>query len=99
MEDPEIIVSPLSRVVEEDGISVEVGIYRLEHTDWSLEIVAEDGTPTVWAGPFEDDQSALVEALKAIRTKGIASFSEKKAVKPTFIVHGRTNQLGRPMII
>ena len=84
MEDPEIIVSPLSRVVEEDGVSIEIGIYRLEHTDWSLEIVAEDGTSTVWDEPFLDDAEALAEALKAIQEDGIGSFSGKKDVTPTF---------------
>lgn len=84
MEDPEIIVSPLSRVVEEDGVSVEIGIYRFEHTDWSLEIVAEDGTSTVWDDPFEDDRVALLEALKAIQEDGIGSFSEKTIVTPTY---------------
>ena len=59
MEDPEIMISPLSRFVEEDGISVEVCIYRLEHTDWSLEIVAEDGTPTVWAEPLKMTKALL----------------------------------------
>jgi hypothetical protein len=48
MADPKIIDSPLSRIVEEDGISVDVRICRLEDTEWSLEIVANDGNSTVW---------------------------------------------------
>lgn len=83
MEDLEIIVSPLSRIVEEDGISIEIGIYRLEHTDWSLEILAEDGTSTVWDEPFDTDRDALAEALRAIQEDGIGSFLEQKDVKPT----------------
>jgi hypothetical protein len=43
MPDPEIIVSPLSRIVEIDGESVEIAIYRLKDTEWSREIVASDG--------------------------------------------------------
>ena len=43
MADPKIIDSPLSRIVEEDGISVDVRICRLEDTEWSLEIVANYG--------------------------------------------------------
>lgn len=84
MEDPEIIVSPLSRILEEDGFTVEIGIYRFEHTAWSLEIVAEDGTSTVWDEPFEDDRVALLEALKAVQEDGIASFSENKSDTPTY---------------
>ncbi len=82
MADPKLIDSPLSRVVEEDGASVEVCIYRLEDTaEWSLEIVAEDGTSTVWDEPFPSDEAALAEALKTIKEEGIGSFSEADAGK------------------
>jgi hypothetical protein len=76
MADPQLIESPLSRVVEEDGVSVEVCIYRLENTEWSLEIVAENGTSTVWDDMFPSDEAALAEALKAIKEDGITAFSE-----------------------
>jgi uncharacterized protein len=76
MADPQIIDSPLSRVVEEDGVSVEVRIYRLENTEWSLEILAKNGTSTVWDDLFASDEVALVEALKAIKEDGIRSFSK-----------------------
>jgi hypothetical protein len=77
MTDPKIIDSPLSRVVEEDGESVEVRICRLENTEWSLEIVAKNGTSTVWDDLclFPSDEVALAEALKAIKEDGIRSFS------------------------
>jgi uncharacterized protein len=76
MPDPQIIDSPLSRVVEEDGVSVEVCIYRLENTEWSLEIVATNGTSTVWDDLFRSDEAALAEALKAIKEDGIRTFFE-----------------------
>jgi hypothetical protein len=38
MAKPQIIKSPLSRVIEEGGVSVDVRICRLENTGWSLEI-------------------------------------------------------------
>jgi hypothetical protein len=72
---PQIIKSPLSRVVEEGGVSVDVRICRLDNTGWSLEIVAEDGTSTVWDDLFSHE-IALVEALKAIKENGIRSFSQ-----------------------
>jgi uncharacterized protein len=75
MADPRIIDSPLSRVVEEDGVSVKVCIYRLENTEWSLEIVAQNGISTVWDDLFPSDDAALAEALKAIDEEGIRSFS------------------------
>ena len=77
MADPKIIDSPLSRIVEEDGISVDVRICRLEDTEWSLEIVATDGNSTVWDDLFRSDEVALAEALKAIKKDGIRSFSER----------------------
>jgi uncharacterized protein len=75
METPQIIKSPLSRVVEEGGVSVDVRICRLDNTGWSLEIVAENGTSTVWGDLFSDE-IALAEALKAIKEDGIRSFSQ-----------------------
>ena len=51
MAEPQIITSALSRVVEKDGGSVDVRIYRLENTEWSLEIVELDpigGTTWGW---------------------------------------------------
>ena len=76
MAKPQIIKSPLSRVIEEGGVSVDVRICRLEDTEWSLEIVANDGNSTVWNDLFPSDEDALAEALKSIGEDGIRSFSE-----------------------
>jgi hypothetical protein len=56
MAKPQIIKSPLSGVIEEGGVSVDVRICRLDNTGWSLEIVAEDGISTVWDDLFSDDR-------------------------------------------
>lgn len=85
MPDPTIIVSPLSRVVEEDGQSVEVAIYRLENTEWSLEIVAGDGCSTMWDDLFASDEAALADALSAIKDEGVKSFLQAEAAKD--IIH------------
>jgi len=77
MTEPQIIDSPLSRVVEEGGVRVDVRIYRLENTKWSLEIVAENGTSTVWDDLFLSDEVALSGALKAIEEDGIMSVAKK----------------------
>jgi uncharacterized protein len=81
MSDPKLIVSPLSRVIEENGERVEIAIYRLEDMEWSLEIVAADGCSTVWEEPFASDEEALAEALSAIKDEGIESFFEGAAAK------------------
>ena len=72
MSDPKLIQSALSRTVREDGTEVRIDIYRLETTDWSLEVVDETGTSTVWDDLFPTDQAAL--ELKTIREEGIGKF-------------------------
>jgi hypothetical protein len=76
--DPKLIQSALSRTVREDGTEVRIDIYRLETTDWSLEVVDETGTSTVWDDLFPTDQAALDEALKTIREEGIGTFVSGK---------------------
>ena len=76
MPDPKLITSSLSQSVEENGDRVDVRIYRLEDTEWSLEIVASNGCSTVWEEPFDSDEAALAEGLSAIKDEGIKSFFE-----------------------
>ena len=79
MTDPKIIHSSLCRTVEENGESVNVLIYRLEDTEWSLEMVASDGSSTVWEDLFASDKDAPEEALAAIQADGVKSLSEAAA--------------------
>ncbi len=81
MEDPIIIDSPLSCAVESDGMTLQILIYRLEDTEWSLEIVAEDGTSTVWDDFFASDEDAKAEAMGAIDKEGALSFSADETIK------------------
>jgi hypothetical protein len=74
MSDPKLIQSALSRTIRDDGTEVRIDIYRLETTDWSLEVVDETGTSTVWDDRFSTDKAALDEALKTIREEGIKHF-------------------------
>jgi hypothetical protein len=74
LSDPKIIYSALSRTVREGGTEVRIDIYRLETTDWSLEVVDETGASTVWDELFPTDQAALDEAMKTIREEGIRTF-------------------------
>jgi len=81
MTEPEIIDSPLSQTIHQDASYVEVQIYRLDRDKtWTLEIVADDGTSTVWDDQFKSDQDALDEALSSIEEDGIESFREDTAV-------------------
>jgi hypothetical protein len=64
--DPEIITSRHSGYVTKDDVTVELCIYRLEHTKWALEVVDVEGTSTVWDEEFETDDAAYAEFQKAI---------------------------------
>ena len=75
-DDYEIVMSPLSRDVTQDGVTVKIFIYRSEHDDdeWILEVVDHEGASTVWDDPFPTDQAAMDEAMRAIEEEGIATF-------------------------
>jgi hypothetical protein len=74
MSDPQLIHSSLSRTIREDGFEIRIEIYKLEITDWSLEIVDGAGRSTVWDCLFPSDQAAFDEAMKAIDEEGIRAF-------------------------
>ena len=57
--DPLIVHSDRSGPFEKDGHVVEVHIYTLEgEQEWSLEVVDEKGTSTVWDEIFKSDKAA-----------------------------------------
>lgn len=89
-EDVEIIHSPLEQTYSADGHSVRIQIYRCADSRWSLEIVDERETSTVWGDLFETDKQALEEAFMVIETEGIGSFianahAEAKAAEPELL--------------
>lgn len=70
----DIIHSPLEQDYISDGYRVTIQIYRGAASQWSLEVIDELGTSTVWERLFETDREALDEALIAIESEGIESF-------------------------
>lgn len=76
-EDIDIIHSPLTQTYSADGHRLRIQIYRLPDTQWSLEVVDERGTSTVWDDLFETDKLALEEAFMAIESEGIGNFITK----------------------
>lgn len=80
-EEYELEDSPLSSDISRDGMTVKVCIYRGKDKGegWSLEIVAKDGTSTVWDDLFNSDEEAFDEALVAIKKDGIESFLGKSS--------------------
>ena len=83
MTDPNIVSSSLSRRIIVEGHNLQIDIYRLEtESEWSLEIVDEEGTSTVWDDLFPSDQAALDEALKTIEEEGLSGFRDFGNVVP-----------------
>jgi hypothetical protein len=75
-DEPEIEFSPLCREVSRGEITVIVQIYRLsgKNDQWTLEVVNEENTSTVWNEPFETDADAYKEFERTLAAEGIESF-------------------------
>jgi uncharacterized protein len=71
----ELIYSSLERTVTEGGKTIEIKIYRLPETRWTLEVIDQYNTSTVWDDEFDTDQAALDEVLHTLREEGIDSLS------------------------
>ena len=62
--------SPLCQVIERDGKSVRVDIYRGSE-GWILDVVDEHNGSLVWDDEFASDQAALDEVHNVIKNMGI----------------------------
>lgn len=72
--DPKLIDSKHSGYVTRDGVTVELCIYRLEHTKWTLEVVDAEGNSTVWEEEFESEDDAFAEFERTVRESGMLEF-------------------------
>jgi hypothetical protein len=75
--DTGIIESALSQTYTADGETIEVSIYRLQHSKWKLEVIDSQGTHTVWDDDFNSDKDAWTEFLRDVTVNGIAQFIAK----------------------
>ena len=81
--EPNIVTSSLSRRVDISGQTLQVCIYKLEETtEWSLEVVDETGSSTVWEDLFPTDDEANQEFLQTVAEEGIGAFIENSNVVP-----------------
>jgi len=71
MPDPKLIASKHNGKFTRGGVTVEVRIFRLEDTKWTLEIVDETGTSIVWDDEFDTDDAAHAEFLRSVETEGL----------------------------
>ena len=70
----DLIYSLLQQTYIANGQRVEIHIYRMPDTGWSLEVVDVCGNSTVWDDLFETDQAALDTAMKELQEEGIEAF-------------------------
>jgi uncharacterized protein len=83
MANPNIVNSGLSRRITVEGRFYQVEIYRLEDdTVWTLEVVDDEGTSTVWDEPFQSDADAFTEVTSAVERDGAAAFREHANIIP-----------------
>jgi hypothetical protein len=73
-EENDLIGSDLQQSFSQYGRTVEIYIYRMPDTEWTLEIVDEYDNSTVWDETFATDQLALDAALKAFEEESIYGF-------------------------
>ena len=73
-DDPKIFDSKYNGYMTRDGVTIELCIYRLEQTKWTLEVVDAAGTSTVWDKEFETDDDALAEFELTVRESGMLEF-------------------------
>lgn len=70
----DLIYSPLQQSYSAGAHRVEIHIYRMPDTGWSLEVVDEHNNSTVWEDLFETDEEALAVALQELNEDGIDAF-------------------------
>lgn len=73
IENEEIELSARSCEVTHDGITVQVGIFRLAGSQdgWTLEVVDEEDNSLIWEDTFETDREAWEEFERAVAEEGI----------------------------
>ena len=70
-DEKDLIYSPLQQKYTADGKTVEVFIYRLPDSGWTLEIVDQYDNSTVYDGEFATDQEAFDLFLEEVASEGI----------------------------
>lgn len=70
----DLIDSPLNRSYTRDGNTVQIEIYRMPGTPWTVEVIDEFNNSTLWDEEFVTDAEALAFALQELEQNGISEF-------------------------
>ena len=74
--EPTLIYSPLNGHFTEDGVSVEVLIISSDlDPAWSLEVINDIGSSTVWDNQFETDRQAYAAFRRVVEEEGNGGLS------------------------
>ena len=75
---PELIESSLCRSIEQAGVRLTINIVRIAtERGWSLEVVNEHGTSTVWDNLFPTDRDADAAFHDVLAQEGVEAFLGK----------------------
>ncbi len=75
---PELIESSLCRSIEQAGVRLTINIVRIAtERGWSLEVVNEHGTSTVWDNLFPTDRDAHTAFRDVLAQEGVEAFLDK----------------------
>ncbi len=70
----DLIYSTLQQDYQVEGKTVQIQIYRMPDSGWTLEVVDQYNNSTVWDGEFDSAQEALELALAELKEEGIEAF-------------------------
>lgn len=80
-DEPNLVTSHLSRPVTWNGHRLQLEIYRLERDPtWTLEVVNEEGTSTVWDEQFASDREAEAMFRETLKVEGLAAFRDTNVI-------------------
>jgi len=82
-EESKLIYSSLQQTYTIGDKSIDIQIYRLPETGWTIEVVDEHGNSTVWNDEFATDQDAFDEVMRTISEEGIESLIGKPSARLT----------------
>ena len=75
-DESEFEFSPFTGPAHQDGIEIELRIYRFAAPgeQWQLEVIDHHGDTTTWAELFERDEDAFEAFTDALKQQGIQAF-------------------------
>ena len=73
-DEKDLIDSALNQTYTQNGKSVEIHIYRMPNTSWTLDVVDSYGNSTVFDDEFATDAEALSYVIDEIERDGIEAF-------------------------